>query len=35
MEQILSQDDVDQTSVNGFTKASERRQKFEMDFFTD
>jgi len=31
----LSQDDVDQRSVNGFKRALERRRKAEMDFFVD
>jgi len=31
----LSQNDVDQTSVNGFKRVLERRRKAEMDFFMD
>ena len=31
----LSQDDVDQTSLNGFKRVLERRRKAEMDFFMD
>jgi len=31
----LCQDDVDQTSVNGFKRVLERRWKVEMDFFMD
>jgi len=31
----LAQDDVDQSSVNGFKKALERRRKIEMKFFMD
>jgi len=31
----LSQDDVDQRSVNGFKRSLEKRQKAEMDFFMD
>ena len=31
----LSQDDVDQTTVNGFKRALERRRSVEMDFFMD
>jgi len=31
----LSQDDVDETSLNGFKRALERRRKAKMDFFMD
>ena len=31
----LSQDDVDETSLNGFKRVLERRRKAEMDFFMD
>jgi len=31
----LSQNDVDQTTVNGFKRALERRRSVEMDFFMD
>jgi len=32
---FVSQDDVDETSLNGFKSVLERRQKDEMDFFMD
>ena len=35
MEDYKAQNDVDQTTVNGFKRALERRRSVEMDFFMD